>query len=92
MTEEKIKNFFDYLQGTVPDNIKLGKHDQLKLTPKKAMSVIWFLQEHLNIIPTNFEMCSKCKNIFDVNNSGYYKEKTGKFYCDCSWGIPIENL
>lgn len=81
---EWVQEFFDFLTGTVPEGITIPKHEQIKLTPKKAACIIWYLQQKMPIIPDNITKCDNpsCNNIFDSWAQGFYVEKTGKSYCD----------
>lgn len=69
-TTECIQEFLDFLTGTaVPDGMEV-KHGP-KLKHEVAFTVIWFLQEHLGCLPSNFEMCRHCKRIFNKDAEGY---------------------
>lgn len=70
ITLEDVTKIFDYLK------------EDMHLTPNKSMNIILFLQEHMNIIPSHYEMCYKCKTMHDSNNEGIYDDKKGKWYCD----------
>ncbi len=80
LTFGRVEEFFYFLsEGKLPEgmvcrNPRLGK--------RKAMAVIWFLQEHMNIIPTRFELCVTCGNLYDSSKEGEYAEKTGRCHCD----------
>lgn len=76
---EKIDEFYKFLQGELPEGIKLGC--KLRLSVKKSMAIIWYLQEHLSILPDTIEQCSICKNLFDTINTGHYSELEEKCYC-----------
>ena len=80
---EWVQEFFDFLTGDLPDGISMPKSHQPKLTPKKAMAIIWYLQEKFPLIPDNIEKCDDpaCNNIFDSNSQGFYSEKRGKHFC-----------
>ncbi len=54
---------------------------KIKLTPKKAFSIIWYLQEHFSILPDTIERCDVCNNLFDSESQGHHSELTGKHYC-----------
>ena len=77
---EWINEFFQFLQGDVPESLHIGKHKISKLTPKKAFSIIYYLQEHLPVFPDNIEICSNCKDLF-YTNYGFYCEKRKKWFC-----------
>lgn len=70
MTTDQIQQFMDMLTGgELPDGMEMPNQPQL--SPEAAFSVIWYLQEHLRIIPDRYEMCDVCHEIFDVNSGGY---------------------
>ena len=87
ITLKQMHEFFQFLQGTIPREIKLPKKHILHLTPDQAFLIIWYLQEHLPIIPENFEFCYGCKRIFDTNDEGYSVTR-GRIYGNecCSGG------
>ena len=83
ITTDQIQELHDFLsEGILPKDI-LMSHPP-KLGPHKAMSIIWYLQEHLGILPDNFEMCGQrnCNRIINTDCEGEYSEKTFKHYCD----------
>jgi len=89
---EKIDEFYKFLTGeVVPKNIHLSKHATPKMTEKKAFAVIWFLQEHLRILPENIEKCSECGDLYDSNCEGVYWEKKGKNFCGACDHLVPEN-
>ena len=65
--KETIENFNDLLK-------KEG------LTADQAFKIIYILQEHIPVLPDNFELCSKCKSIFNSNEEGICEEDF--FHCD----------
>ena len=69
--KEWIEEFYQFLQGNNPDSIK---GNLLSLSPNDAFTVIWYLQEHFSVFPDNIEKCSKCDNLYDANEEGYYSE------------------
>lgn len=76
MTTDKLNTdilnrFIEYLQGEYipPDwNIK----DRPNLNLKQAWDVVYMLQEWIKLIPDNFELCSECEQIFDIDDNGFY--------------------
>lgn len=77
---DAVKTLYDMLRGSsLPETIA-GK-SPLNLTHKKAFFIIWFLQEHMGILPDHFEKCDNCKALYDSEKEGSYSEKTGKFSC-----------
>ena len=88
---EKIKEFFDFLTGTQPDSINLGRGHKPALSEKKAFSIIWYLQEHLSIFPDQIEKCDSCGDLYDSYSEGIYWESKGRFYCGCCCDQVPEN-
>lgn len=84
---EWVSEFYEFMQGNVPEPIKLGRGSNPKLSKKKAMSIIWYLQEWFSILPDHIEICSVCGDLLDSYSSGKHSELTEKFYCDGC--IPI---
>lgn len=52
-----------------------------KISPKKAFSIIYYLQEHFPLLPDHIEQCSNCGELYDSYSQGHYSEMTGKYYC-----------
>ncbi len=48
---EWIEEFYAFLQGEVPDCIHFPRGSKPQLSQKKAFAIIYYLQEHLPIIP-----------------------------------------
>jgi len=82
-TEEWIQEFFDFLQGEVPEGIFFPKSYSPKLSRKKALTVIYYLQEHFPVFPDKFEMCWNCGNLYDSFSEGLYWKTKDRFYCGC---------
>lgn len=80
---EWVQEFYEFLQGRVPETIKLSRGHKPVLSKKQAFSIIWYLQEHFSIIPDNIERCDYCNVIFDSNIEGGYWEAKGKIFCNC---------
>ena len=55
--------------GDLPEGMTMA--DQPALTPREAFSVIWYLQEHLRVLPDNIEMCAVCDTLFDFDCDGH---------------------
>lgn len=69
ISQEKIEEFFDWLQGnSCPKNIHFKC--KLNLSAEQSFSVIYYLQEELGILPDKYEMCQECKSIYDSENEG----------------------
>lgn len=86
---EWITEFYEFLQGQIPESIHLSRGHAPKMTPKKAMAIIWYLQEHFPILPDHIEKCSNCDSLFDTWSSGIYWETKGKHFCNgCEHLVP----
>jgi hypothetical protein len=86
---EWVVEFYEFLQGNIPSSINLSKGHNPKMSHKKAMSIIWYLQEHFPIIPDTIEQCSNCNSLYDTNKEGLYWETKGKHFCGgCSDIVP----
>ena len=84
-----VDEFYEFLQGNVPEKMHLGRGHAPKMSQKKAMSIIWYLQEHMPVIPDTIERCDNCGDLFDSNESGLYWESKGKHFCDgCDYLVP----
>ena len=96
--EKKVNRFVDY-RYRIDELYKFLKGEELpkgtnckmpKLSPDMAFTVIWFLQEHLHVLPDNIEQCEGCKDLFDTESSGYYLddqyELNGKTLPKKHWG------
>lgn len=55
--------------------------NEVKLSNKKAFSVVFFLQEHVPLLPDHIEKCDVCGTLFDTYASGHHSDLTDKFYC-----------
>lgn len=88
---DKIKEFYRFLTGDkIPKTIRLGRGHAPKMSEKKAFAIIWYLQEHLSILPESIERCSVCGELFDSNSEGIYWESKGKHYCGgCDDLVPM---
>ena len=89
MKVNDVREFFEFLQGDPPDGMKIGKRHQPVLTAKKAMTVIWYLQEYLDVFPSGIRQCHSCGELFDSNSEGIYWESKRRDYCGaCDWQVP----
>jgi hypothetical protein len=86
---EWVKEFYEFLQGTIPAEISIGRGHRPKMSAKKAMSIIWYLQEHFPVIPDHIERCNNCDELFDSWSEGIYWETKQKHYCGgCEYLVP----
>ena len=77
-----VSEFYNFLQGINPERVGTGGRGyQLKLSKKKAFTIIWYLQEHFPVLPDQIEQCSVCGDLFDSYESGYHSEINEKDYC-----------
>lgn len=56
--EQKMVDFFSFLQ------------DNMNLPPNQAFAIIYYLQEELEVLPDNFELCATCKSLYDTQHGG----------------------
>ena len=81
ITFEQINELYNFLaNGELPGGMIMPSRP--KLGKNKAFNVIWFLQEHLKILPDKYEQCCRCKDIYDTWSEGEYIEKSDRHYCD----------
>lgn len=87
---DKLTEFFSFLTGKeIPKQIFLIRGHKPKMSDKKAMSIIWYLQEHLSVFPDHIERCDSCGELFDRYDEGIYWETKGKNYCGgCCDQVP----
>ncbi len=87
---EWIQEFFEFLQGQIPESLHFKKSFIPKLSPKKAFSIIYYLQEHLPVFPDCIELCWSCGMVFDTKSEGLFWESKGRHYCgECSHLVPM---
>jgi hypothetical protein len=79
VTLEKVEELYRFLQGDEIEGIHCKSMP--RLSQRKAFSVIYFLQEHMNLVPDRFECCVRCGDLYDDHSEGHYDEKTGRHYC-----------
>lgn len=69
ITLEQVQEFHSWLQGnSCPDDVEFIQSP--KLTPEEAFSVIYYLQEKLEVLPDKYEICRECKDIYDSESEG----------------------
>lgn len=75
VTIEQIDELLEMLTGKeLPEGMVMCSQPQL--SRKQAFSVVWFLQEHLLILPDHFEMCNVCEGLFDTRHDGFTVDGT----------------
>ncbi|KKN08142.1 hypothetical protein LCGC14_1059540 [marine sediment metagenome] len=90
---DKINILYEYLKGEgMPTGVSCLMP---KLKPKKAFSVIWFLQEILHCLPDNIEQCDDCKDLYDTDSEGHILDDQydldGKTLPKKYWGHWCDN-
>lgn len=84
-----IDEFYTFLQGNEVEGVSTSKHCTPKLNEKKAYMIIWYLQEHLRVLPSSIERCDTCGTLYDGDSEGIYWESKGKFFCGgCDYLVP----
>lgn len=75
LSVEKVEELFNFLAyGTLPEGVSLC-HKPVKMGPKRAFSIIWFLQEVTGALESKFERCERCDSIYDREREGMSLEK-----------------
>lgn len=88
---EKVKELYNFLRGGQPEGMVFSKTCKPKLSSKKAFAIIYYLQEHLRIIPDHFEVCWKCGDIYDTEGEGIHWKSKDRFYCGCCDDLVPKN-
>lgn len=65
---KQVQDLYNFLQGEKNHKLLLRKNP--KLSKNGSFSIIYYLQEVMNIIPDSFEVCDRCGDIFDCSNEG----------------------
>lgn len=68
---ERVQEFYDFLTGQVPANIKIPPRMTPKLSKRMAFTIVWFLQEQTQVFPDTYEQCRKCRELYNTENDGY---------------------
>jgi len=68
ITINQANEFFEYLQGEVPEGFVHVKSP--KLSPGRAFDVIYVMQEQLGVLPNHYEMCCRCHRLYDTYAEG----------------------
>lgn len=82
ITLEHVEQIYAFLQGEKVGSIEC-KH-MPHLSEDEAFSVIYFLQEGIEVLPDRIEQCMDCKCLIDADDEGYYKEPVGHYCDNCS--------
>jgi hypothetical protein len=76
VTQEQVEQFYEFLQGNVPDELEMKRPPHL--SGQMAFRIIYYLQEVMRIIPDRFERCKTCGRIYDTWSEGSSKT----LHCD----------
>jgi len=82
-TEQWLTEFFEFLQGEMPEGMSMTRGHAPKMSAKKAFAIIWYLQEHMRVLPDRIDQCWSCGELFDSHSEGLYWESKGRNYCGC---------
>ncbi|MBR1742835.1 MAG: hypothetical protein IJ733_13395 [Lachnospiraceae bacterium] len=86
MSIEDAQELYEFLQGKQPETLK--KRFLFKAVPDlaqdQAFAVIYYLQEHLGLIPDIYEKCGCCGRLYDSGEEGMYSLEKEIYLCeDC---------
>ncbi len=80
---ERTRELYDFLQGKMPDGIRMARSHQPKLTPDQAWSVVWYLGNQYWQVTDRVEKCD-CGDLYHTWQEGDCLDY-GKFpyhFCD----------
>jgi hypothetical protein len=86
VTINELQEFFEFLQGVIPNNeaTKISFVSPPKVSKETAISIIYYLQEVMGIVPDTYESCKKCSDFYDSGN-----ESCLAMYCEgCGCHTP----
>jgi len=66
-----------------------------QLSEEVAFNVIWFLQEHMGVLPCNYERCSVCGSLYDTMEEGIYSgddEYEMEAYIEAGYNFSKDDL
>lgn len=87
ITIERVELLYQFLRGERVGSVQCAEMPHL--SEDEAFSVIYFLQEEIEVLPDSVEQCQGCKCLLDADSEGYYREDVGH-YCD-SCGIAYDS-
>jgi len=70
ITLEKIEELFDFLKGNALPPCFVKNRKLPKMSARAAFSIIYILQEVYHIIPDHYELCYRCKGLYDSCSEG----------------------
>lgn len=80
--EPDVEALFEYMLETVG------------LSPWDAFyGAIYHLQEEMHVLPCNWEICTRCGGLFDIDGEGFSPtELPGHFHDDCSFKVVFGEM
>jgi hypothetical protein len=88
VTLEQVEDLVTMLTGGDTGGVHLAH--QPALTREQAFSVLYYLQEVLFLVPNHYEMCAKCKLLYDSGNGGGVRQEDNALLCgDCAQGYDM---
>lgn len=79
---ERIEELYQFLQGNLPDRIRVQDAAIPRLTADQAWTVIWYLGNLYWQIPDHIERCDECHTMFDTKNEGQLRDSKPFHLCD----------
>ena len=67
---EKTQELYEFLQGKIPENIRLAKKSRPKMTPDQAWSVVWYLGNQYWQVTDRVERCCVCGDLYHTWQGG----------------------
>ena len=58
-------------------NFQIFLEQDMGLSSEKAFEIIYYLQEKMDILPSNYELCQSCGCIYDSDSEGVWDKETG---------------
>lgn len=80
---EQCEKLFAFLQGRMPDGVRVDEIRIPRLTPAQAWTVIWYLGELHWQVPDHIERCDICGDLFDSEGDGSCLDGGGYPYHFC---------
>ncbi len=69
--DKDIEQFFEMLKGgNLPQGILMT--DQPTLNTREAFSILWYIQEHLGLLDSRYELCDNCESLFNSHSQGSF--------------------
>lgn len=68
VTLEEAQELVDFLQGTCPKDMTIINMPNLSV--RQAFSVLYYIQEKLELIPDTYELCDGCLELYDSDAEG----------------------